>query len=58
MITTSPEVSYSGSYRIAGAGAVHTVAETVIKPCAVEMVTGVLGVQPTDKLETFHLSDR
>ena len=58
MITTSPEVSYSGSYRVARAGEVHTVAETVIKPYAMEMVTGVLRVQPTEKLETFHLSNR
>lgn len=40
-----PEVSYIVSYHIALAGEAHIVAETLIKRCAVEMATCVLGEQ-------------
>jgi hypothetical protein len=45
------------SYRIALAGEVHTVAETIIKPCAVEMATSVLSKQSKKTLQTVQLSN-
>jgi hypothetical protein len=53
----TPEASYRVSYRTALAGKAHTVRETLIKPCAVEMVTGVLGEQSTEKVEIVQLSN-
>jgi hypothetical protein len=47
------------SYRIVLAVAAHTVSETVIKPCAVEMPTCVLGEHSYKKQgETVQLSER
>ena len=57
MITKTVATSYRVSYRIAGAGQVHTVAEPQIKRCAAEMVTSVLGGQSTEKPETVNLSN-
>jgi len=51
------ETSYSVSYRIALAGEAHTVAETLLKQCAVQMAPCVHGEQTKKKLETGHLSN-
>jgi hypothetical protein len=51
------EASYRVSYRIAFGGAAHTIAETIIKPCAIEMAACVLGEQSKKKLGTVQLSN-
>ena len=43
------------SYRIALAGEAHTVQDTLMKPCKVEMATCVLGEQSKTGLETVQL---
>jgi hypothetical protein len=45
------EASYRVSYHIALAGKVHTVAETIIKTCAMGMATCLLGEESKKKLE-------
>lgn len=40
------------SYRIALAGEAHTISETILKLCAVEMAIFVLGEQTKKRLET------
>jgi hypothetical protein len=50
------EVCYRVIYHIALAGEAHTVPETLIKLCAVEVTTCVLGEQSKKKLETVQLS--
>jgi hypothetical protein len=59
---SATEASYRVSYRIAPAEEAHTIAETLIKPCAIEMATCVLGEQfeknlKSYKLETVQLSN-
>jgi hypothetical protein len=56
MIKTLPRPS-TGCYRIEHAGKAHTVGESLIKPCALEMATRVLGEQAKKKLETIQLSN-
>ena len=53
---TPPRPS-TGCYRIAHAGKAHAVGESLIKPFALEMATGVLGEQAKKKLETIQLSN-
>jgi hypothetical protein len=50
------EPSYRSSYCSALVGEAHTVAETLIKPYALEKTTCVLGEQSKNKLETIQLS--
>jgi hypothetical protein len=45
------------SYCIAFAGETHTIAETLIKSCSIEMAACVLGEQSKKKLETVQLSN-
>lgn len=45
------------SYRITLAGETHAVAETLIKPHAVEIAVSVLGEQSKKKPETHQLSN-
>jgi hypothetical protein len=45
------------SYRIALAGEAQTIAETLIKSCAIEMASCVLGEQSKKKLERVQLSN-
>jgi hypothetical protein len=45
------------SYRISLAGEAHTIAETLIKPRAIEMAACVLGEQLKKKLEAAQLSN-
>jgi hypothetical protein len=47
---SATKASYRVSYRTALAGEVHTIAETLIKPCAIEMAPCVLGQQSKKKL--------
>jgi hypothetical protein len=51
------EPSYRLSYRSALVGEAHTVAEILIKPCALEKITCVFGEQSKNKLETIQLSN-
>jgi hypothetical protein len=53
-----PEAPYSVRYCAALAGEeTHTIAESPIKPCAVEMATCVFGEEQKKKLETVQLSN-
>jgi hypothetical protein len=49
------EASYRVSYRIELTRETHTIAETLIKPCAVEMAECMLDEQAKKKLETTRL---
>jgi hypothetical protein len=51
------EASYRVSCRIALAGEAHTIAETLTKPCAIEMSACVLGEQLKKRLERVQLSN-
>jgi hypothetical protein len=53
----APEVSSRVSYRIALAGEATTVAENLIKPCAVEMAICVFGEQSNKKFESVQASN-
>jgi hypothetical protein len=53
----TPVPYYRVRYRVVPAEAAQTVSETLIKPCAVEMVPGVFGERSTEKPETVHLSN-
>jgi hypothetical protein len=47
---STTEVSYTVNYRIVIVGEAHTFEETLIKPCAMEVATCVLGEQSKKKL--------
>ncbi|XP_014667304.1 PREDICTED: protein ZBED8-like isoform X5 [Priapulus caudatus] len=51
------EASYCVAYRIAKVKKPHTIGETLIKPCALEMVQLMCGEQHCKGLETIPLSD-
>lgn len=51
------EASYKVAYRIAQQKKSHTMGETLIKPCALEMVELVCGVKERKKLESVPLSN-
>jgi hypothetical protein len=53
----TPEACYRASSHTAFRGEAHTVAETLTKPCAVEMETCELGEESEKKLETVQLSN-
>jgi hypothetical protein len=53
----TPEDSYRASFHIALRGEAHTVAETLIKPCAVEMETCELSEKSKKELKTVQLSN-
>jgi hypothetical protein len=48
------EASYRVAYRIARAKKLHTIGESLIKPCAVDMVQLVCGEQYRKTLESIH----
>ena len=50
------EASYKASYRIALAGEVHTVAESLIKPVMTDVVSCVLDETPVEKIKSVSLS--
>ena len=51
------EASYRVAYRIAKEKKPHTIGEPLIKPCAMEMVELVCGVEQKRKLEKIALSN-
>ncbi|XP_046861512.1 protein ZBED8-like [Xenia sp. Carnegie-2017] len=51
------EASYKVAYRIAKAKKAHTIGETLIKPCALEMTELVCGTEQRKKLEAVSLSN-
>ena len=51
------EASYKVAYRIGKAKKPHTIGETLIKPCALEMVELVCGLEQRKKLEAVSLSN-
>ena len=51
------EASYRVAYRIAKEKKPHTIGERLIKPCAIEMVELVCGVEQKRKLEKIALSN-
>ena len=51
------EASYRVAYRIAKGKKPHTIGETLIKPCALEMVHLMCGEQHRKAVETVPLSD-
>ena len=51
------EASFQVSYRIAQTGKAHTIAETLIKPCAREMVRCVLDDGSAKKIDVIPLSN-
>jgi hypothetical protein len=53
----TPEDSYRASSHIALRGEANTVAEILMKPCAVEMETCELGEESKKKLKTVNLSN-
>jgi hypothetical protein len=52
-----PMPSYLVSYRIEFAGEDHTIAETLIKPCEIQIAACVFGEQSKKKLEAVQLSN-
>ena len=51
------EASYEVALQIAKQKKPHTIAESLVKPCAIKMVERVLGKQSSKKLEALSLSD-
>ena len=51
------EASFQVSYRIAQTGKAHTIAETLIKPCAMEMVRCMLDDESAKKIDLIPLSN-
>ena len=51
------EASYEVALQIAKQKKPHTIAESLVKPCAIKMVEHVLGKQSSKKLEALSLSD-
>ena len=51
------EASYEVSYRIALAREMHTIAETLIKPCAKDMVACMIDAKSAEKIEEIPLSN-
>lgn len=51
------EASYKVAYRIAKSKKPHNIGETLIKPCALEMVELVCGLEQRKKLEAIPLSN-
>ena len=51
------EASYKVAYRIAKEKKAHTIGETLIKPCALEMTELVCGTEQRKKLEAVSLSN-
>ena len=51
------EASYEVALQIAKQKKPHTIAEGLVKPCAIKMVERVLGKQSSKKLEALSLSD-
>ncbi|GFT76191.1 protein ZBED8 [Nephila pilipes] len=51
------EASFRVAYRIAKSKKPHTIGETLIKPCALEMVELVCGLEQRKKLEAIPLSN-
>ena len=51
------EASYKVSYRIALSGEAHTIAETLIKPCAKDMATCMIDAKSAEIIETIPLSN-
>ena len=51
------EASYEVALTIAKQKKPHTIAETLVKPCAIKMVERVLGKQSSKKLEAISLSN-
>ena len=49
------EASSEVSYRIALAGEAHTIAETLIKPCAKDMVACMLDAKSAEKIEAIQI---
>jgi len=47
---SATEASYAVSYRIVIVGEAHTFEETLIKPCAMDVATYVLGERSKNKL--------
>uniref|UniRef100_A0A8C3HM34 Zinc finger BED domain-containing protein 5 n=1 Tax=Chrysemys picta bellii TaxID=8478 RepID=A0A8C3HM34_CHRPI len=54
---SATEASYQVSYRIALAGEAHTIGETLIKPCAKDIVMCMLSEQSGKKIDTVQLSN-
>jgi len=51
------EASYKVAYRVAQENKPHTIEETLVKPCALEMTELVYGTEHKKKLETAPLSN-
>ncbi|KAI6656167.1 Protein ZBED8-like [Oopsacas minuta] len=51
------EASYKVAYRIANQKKPHTICETLIKPCALDMVELVCGLEQRKKIEAVPLSN-
>ena len=51
------EASYEVALTITNQKKSHTIAETLVKPCAIKMVEQVLGKQSSKKLEAISLSN-
>ncbi|GFT64386.1 protein ZBED8 [Nephila pilipes] len=51
------EASFRVAYRIAKSKKPHTIGETLIKPCALEVVELVFGLEQRKKLEAITLSN-
>jgi len=49
------KASYEVAYRIANEKKAHTIGETLVKPCAVEMTELVCGTEHRKKLEAVPL---